>query len=154
MAVNIPLVMCGKQAQKQADGSAPIVWGTGTGGDVLKLIFLNALPNVDTAEFYSAISGTEITGTNWPAGGIVLAGKSSVLNTSDNTVDLKADPISVADVTISGVVAVALIKWTGSAATSPVYAVGALATTGAGTGGAVNIPWDGVDDKVVLTFGY
>jgi hypothetical protein len=110
--------------------------------DTIKFALLNALPNQDTAEFWSDISATEVTGTNWAALGQTLASTAILFTAGSNTVGLDAADISVATVTVTGVTHVAVFKSTGTASTSPLIAYGILDATSGSSGGTLNVTFN------------
>ena len=110
--------------------------------DTIKAALLNAVPDQDTTVYWDDISSTEVTGTNWSAGGQTLASASVGVNTSTNVTKLDAADVSVASVTVSGVEAIAIYKDTGTASTSPVLGIGDLGATGASSGGSLDITWN------------
>lgn len=78
--------------------------------------------NIDTHQVWSDISASEITGTNYPAGGVALAGK---VVTQDNTNDkatFDANDVVFTNVTLVDCRYGILYKDTGTASTSPLIA--------------------------------
>jgi len=138
-------------------GPANIVGGE-TGGeahtldwitDTVKVALLNALPNKDTAEFWSDISSTEVTGTGWAAGGVALTSKAILRDNASNRIGLDAADVSVPTVTVTGVTHIAVYKDTGTAATSALLGFGTLDVTSGSSGGTLSIPWNTLG---ILTF--
>ncbi len=117
--------------------------------DTVKVGLLNALPNQDTAEFWSDISATEVTGTNWAAGGVALGSKAIIVTAGTNVVALDAADVSVATVTVTGVTHLAVYKDTGTPATSPLLGYGTLASSSGSSGGTLAIAWAAAG---ILTF--
>ena len=72
-----------KFAQKQLDGSAPVVWSS----DTIKVALLSNAhtPNQATHDFFDDVSANEITGTGYTAGGATTA---SVTPTSSGTTSI------------------------------------------------------------------
>jgi hypothetical protein len=128
-----------------AGESSTLDWYT----DTVKVALLNALPVQDTAEFWSDLSATEVTGTNWAAGGQSLASKAIIVTAGTNTVALDAADVSVATVTVAGVTHIAVYKDSGVAATSPLLGYGTLGATSGSSGGTLNIAWAAAG---ILTF--
>lgn len=135
MAINVTLSWFSRASQGSI-GAAP--WGTNT----MKVALLNAVPDQDTPEFWNDISATEVTGTNWSAGGVALANKTNSFDAANNRTYLNADDVSVASVTVAGVEAIAVYDDTGVPSTSRLWGFGDLASTGASSGGDLTITWD------------
>lgn len=87
--------------------------------DTIRAVLLSAAwtPNIDTNEFWSAISANEIVATGYTAGGITLTNKTVTYDTSSNRTYLDCDPITWASSTIDAEYIV-FLKWTGTAGTS------------------------------------
>jgi hypothetical protein len=107
--------------------------------DTIKLTLHSALPNQDTAEFYDAVSASEVTGTNWAAGGVTLGSKAILRDNTTNTIGLDAGDVSVATVTVTGVTHIVVRKDTGTAATSPLICYGILDASSGSSGGTLAI---------------
>lgn len=87
--------------------------------DTIRAVLLGAgwTPNIDTNEFWSAISTYEITATGYTAGGKTLATKTITYDTASNRTYLDCDPITWSSSTIDAEYIV-FLKWTGTAGTS------------------------------------
>lgn len=139
MAIAVTMSWFSRASQGAIGGSA---WTSNT----MKVALLDTVPNQDTAEFWDDISATEVTGTNWSAGGVTLGSKAVDFDAASNTTTLDAADVSVAEVDVSGVEAIVIYDDTGTPGTSRLWAFGDLAETGANQGGTLTIPWheDGI----------
>ena len=135
MAVAVTMKWFSRASQGSIGGEA---WTAAT----MKVALLDTVPDQDTAEFWDDVSATEVTGTNWSAGGVTLAGKAVTFDAGTNTTTLDANDVSVASVDVSGVEAIVIYDDTGTPATSRLWAFGDLAETGVNQGGTLTIPWD------------
>ena len=87
--------------------------------DTIKAAIINALPNQDTAQWWSDLSATEVSGTGYTAGGKVLTSKTLTYTASTNTTALGAADLTWSTVTFSNGRWVVLYKDTGTSTTSP-----------------------------------
>ncbi len=110
--------------------------------DTIKITLHSALPNQDTAEFWSDVSASEVVGTNWPTGGQTLGTKAILRDNATNTIGLDAGDVSVPSVTVSGVTHVVVRKDTGVAATSPLICYGILDAASGSSGGTLAIAFN------------
>lgn len=132
-----------------SNAAANIVGGTAAGDghsldwidDTIKVALLNAVPDQDTAVMWSDISATEVTGTNWSAGGVALTGKTVSVDAATNTTALDAADVNVSAVTVAGVEALAIYKDSGTATTSILLGYGVPDATVGASGGDLTIPW-------------
>lgn len=118
------------------------IGGSAWTGSTMKVALLSSVPDQDTPTHWSDLSSTEVTGTNWPAGGVALANLSHTTVTANNDVELHADSISQANVTISGVNALAVYADSGTPSTSELWGYGSFATPAAATDGTFTLNWD------------
>jgi hypothetical protein len=112
--------------------------------DDLKVMLVSSSysPNRDSHVFRSSVTN-EVTGTNWPSGGVALTG---VDVTQDNTNDravLTADNVEEANVTVSGVRAAVLYQDTGNAATDRLIAYFDFVSDKAAAASPFIIQWHG-----------
>jgi hypothetical protein len=93
---------------RKALGDADIDWVN----DTINVAFLGSghSINVDTQDVWGDISANEVTGTNWPAGGVALTSKTVVQNDTSNRGDCGAADVSVANVTLTGAEYIAVYK--------------------------------------------
>lgn len=92
--------------------------------DTIKLaLFPNTYTvNIDTQQFWSDVSGSEISGTNYTAGGNALAGKTVTQNNTTDRAVFDANDVVFTNVTLSNCRYGVLYKDTGTPATSPLIA--------------------------------
>jgi hypothetical protein len=120
--------------QKQIDGSSVTVFSSAT----VKMSLHTGLTAVqDTDDFFNDVSGTEITGTGYTAGGYLFAAKTTAYDTATDQIrlDNTTDP-SWTTSTLSATDAIVWVDTAGASTTDPVYAnvdFGATVTTTAGT---------------------
>jgi hypothetical protein len=95
-------------------------------------------PNFDTHDFRADVA-TEVTGTNWAAGGVALTG--TEITVSSGTLTFDATDVSVASTTISN--AMASIHYTnvGSAATDQLLELHDFVTAVSTSNGTFGIQW-------------
>ena len=92
--------------------------------DAIKIMLVAAAytPNQDSDEFASAVTN-EVTGANWPAGGVALSSCTLTYTGATNVLKLDANDVSVASVTLTGAVTAVIYDSTpGTAATNPLIA--------------------------------
>jgi len=129
----------GLQAQKNIDGSAPVVWTTAT----LKVALTTSAwtPNQDTHDFFDDVTN-EITGTGYTAGGATLGTKTTTYDTATDQVRADAADTLWTTSTLTARRAPIYSDTGGAASTDPVIAwvdFGADVSTTAGT---FQITWD------------
>lgn len=122
----------GIPVKNQWDGTAVTDWDT----DTIKTALLTGYTiNIDTHDFFDDVSGTEITGTGYTAGGVALASKTATYDTATDQIRLDAADSTWTTSTLSATDAV-VYKSTGTASTSPLIAgidFGGTVSTTAGT---------------------
>lgn len=120
--------------EKQINGSSVTVFSSAT----VKMSLHTALTgNMDSDDFFNDISGTEITGTGYSAGGYTFAAKASTYDTASDQIrlDNTTDPNWTTS-TLSATDAAVWVDTAGASSTDPVYGevdFGATVTTTAGT---------------------
>jgi hypothetical protein len=119
--------------------------------DTMKIALLNALPNKDTAEFFSDVSATEVTGTNWATKGQTLASKTIVYTAGTDSLAFDAADVSVASVTVTGVTHLIIFKDTGTNSTSPVLWFATLDGPVSTSNGTLQIVFDSAGIAVINT---
>ena len=122
--------------------SGSINWGTGSGGDTIKVMLVDNTytPNQDTHDFKNDIIG-EVVGTGYAAGGAVLGSKSSSYNSGTNTWTFDAGDTVWPGSTLTARYAI-LYKDTGVASTSPLIGYVDFGIDVPSTGGPFTITWD------------
>lgn len=90
--------------------------------DTIKMAIVNAQPNQDTAQYWSGISGTEVSGTGYTAGGATLASKTLTYDSATQRVKLGCADVTWTTVSFTAGLYAVIYKDTGSAATSPLIA--------------------------------
>ena len=126
-----------KFAQKQLDGSAPVVWSS----DTIKVALLTSsyTPNQNTHDFFDDVSTAEVTGTGYTAGGATLASKTSAGASAIASLD--AADVSWTSSTITARYAV-IYQSTGTAGTSKLIGYVDFGANVSTTAGTFQITWD------------
>lgn len=106
----------------------------------ITLISDSATPNFDTMDFWNDLSANEVTGTNWAAGGVALAGTEITLSSGVLTFD--ATDVSVASTTITGAMASVLRTNVGSDATDQLVMLHDFVTAVSTVNGTFAITWN------------
>lgn len=96
-------------------------------------------PNFDTHDFRNDVV-TEVTGTNWAAGGVALTGTEITVSSGILTFD--AADVSVASTTITGAMASILYSIVGSAATDTLEMLHDFVTAVNTSNGTFGIQWN------------
>ena len=125
-----------KFAQKQLDGSAPVVWSS----DTIKVALLSNAhtPNQATHDFFDDVSANEITGTGYTAGGVTLASKTSAV--TSHTAALDAADTQWTGSTLTARYAV-IYQLTGTASTSKLIGLVDFGADVSTTSGTFTITW-------------
>jgi hypothetical protein len=97
-------------------------------------------PNFDTHDFRNDVA-TEVTGTNWAAGGVALTGTEVTLSSGVLTFD--ATDVSVATTTISAAMASILYTNVGAAGTDQLVMLHDFVTAVTTSAGTFAITWNG-----------
>ena len=129
-----------KFKEKMIDGSN---LNLDTAGDTLKLFLAtSAHAPIAADEFLADATLTEVSGTNYTAGGETLANQT--VTESAGTVTFDADDIVIAESAggFSNARYAVLIKDTGVAATSPIIASSDLGSDKGNTGGDLTFSWN------------
>lgn len=128
----------GVPVKNQYDGTAV----TDYDADTIKVALLDNThtPDIDTHDFFSDVSGDEITGTGYTAGGATLASKTITYDTGSNQVRLDAADTSWTTATFTARYAV-IYKDTGTASTSPLIAYVDFDADQPVTAGTFTITW-------------
>ena len=125
--------------ERQMEGAAKSDFLTGTWN--YSLHSTTYTPNQDTDDFFNDATN-EVTGTNYTAGGVVLASKTSVYDTATDEIRLDAADASWPNATISGIrYAVVWENTAGASTTDPVmsyYDLGAQSVSAA----TFTVQWD------------
>lgn len=119
------------------------------GSDTLKLMLLNSgyTPNQDTDQFYSDISGSEITGTGYTAGGKALT--TVVVNEDDTNHRMKLTADNVAWATASFTARYAVLY--DSTVANRLIALYDFGSNQTVTGGTFTVAWDATNGVLTLT---
>lgn len=123
---------------KLGDGS--IDWDTHT----IKCALINGTPNIDTHDFWNDLSASEVSLTNYTAGGATMTCSAPTIDTTNDWAEYDANDVTWTALG-SGTVSHAIIyRDTGDGATSPLIAHVELTTQP--NGGNYTIAWhaDGV----------
>lgn len=120
--------------EKQINGSSVTVFSSAT---VKMALHTGLSGNMDTDDFQNDVSGSEIAGTGYTAGGYTFANKASTYDTASDQVrlDNTTDPNWTTS-TLSATDAVVWVDTAGASSTDPIYGevdFGATVTTTAGT---------------------
>lgn len=76
-----------------------VTWGS---DDVYLALASSAYtPDIDAHDFWNDVTANEVTGTNWPAGGVQADGETLSLVTANNDVEFDVTDEVVASVTLS-----------------------------------------------------
>lgn len=135
----VTAALYGLTAQTMIDGSAPIVWSSAT----IKTALLTGYTlNNDIHDFFNDVSGTEITGTGYTAGGVTLGSKASTYDTATDQIRLDAADASWASSTLSATDAVVYNDTAGASSTDPVMGAVDFGATVSTTAGTFQITWD------------
>jgi hypothetical protein len=134
----VTALIYGVPVKNQYDGTAVNDWDT----DTQKIALLTGYTaNQDTHDFFDDVSGTEITGTGYTAGGATLASKTATYDTASDQIRLDAADPSWTTSTLSATDAV-IYKSTGTASTSPLLVGIDFGGTVATTAGTFAITFD------------
>jgi hypothetical protein len=95
-------------------------------------------PNFDTHDFRNDVA-TEVTGTNWSAGGVTLTG--TEITVSSGTLVFDATDVSVASTTITSAMASVFYTNVGSAATDQLIMLHDFVTAVSTSNGTFGIQW-------------
>jgi hypothetical protein len=95
-------------------------------------------PNFDTHDFRNDVA-TEVTGTNWPAGGVTLTG--TELTTAAGILTFDAADVSVASTTITNAMAAIFYTNVGSSATDQLILLSDFVTNVSTSNGTFGIQW-------------
>lgn len=136
----------GLQAQKQWDGSAPIVWSSGT----MKVALTTSTfaPNNDTHDFFNDVTN-EITGTGYTSGGFTLGTKTSTYDTATDQARLSAANVVQASSTFTTRIAVLWNDTAGASSTDPVVGWVDFITDQSPSNGTFQITWDATGIVIV-----
>jgi hypothetical protein len=131
-------LLYGVPMKNQYDGTAVVDWDT----DTVKAALLTGYSvNQDTHDFFDDVSGTEITGTGYTAGGASLGSRTATYDTATDQIRLDAADTTWTTSTLSATDAV-VYKSTGTASTSPLMAAVDFGGTVSTTTGTFQITWD------------
>lgn len=113
----------GLALKNQYDNTAVVNWGTGSGGDTIKVSLHTSTQSIgttqqDTLDFFNDLTAEITTSGDYAAGGATLTGKSVTYTTGTNTVALDAADVTWTGVTFTARYAV-IYKSTGTSSTSP-----------------------------------
>lgn len=107
--------------------------------DTIKVaLYTGYTPDIDTHEFIDDVT-TEESGTGYTAGGITLASKTTIVNTSTDLVAFDAADVTWTGLDVGTPSHAVIYKDTGVAATSPVICYVEITT--ASNGGNYTIAW-------------
>ena len=115
--------------------------------DTIKVALVNATYTALTdaqkqaQQFYSDIGANEVTGTNWPAGGVTLANVTITPDEATGKCTIDADDVTVASATIAGATGAVLYKDTGTGTTSPIIGYADFGKTLNATDGPLTLAW-------------
>jgi hypothetical protein len=96
-------------------------------------------PNQDVDEFWSEISGAEVTGTGYAAGGVVLAGVAFTYTPSTNTLMIDCDDPEWLAATLAGVRFAVIYRDSGNPASSRLITCVDFLTDQAVTGATLTV---------------
>ena len=115
-----------------------VTWGT---DDVYLALAATAYAlNIDTHDFWNDVVANEITGTNWPAGGVQADGEALSLVTANNDVEFDITDESTASVTLSdGKDLIVYSRTNASDATRELIGYGEFDTALAPAGGTLDL---------------
>lgn len=110
--------------------------------DTLKVVLVTATytPDIDTHEFYSAITN-EIVGDGYTAGGAVLANKTITTDLDNDRAIFDADDVTWDASVITNARAAVIYKDTGTPATSPLLCYCDFGENKSSSGGDFTIAW-------------
>lgn len=117
-----------------------IDWDT----DTIKVALLTSsyTPNQDTHDYFDDVSGSEVSGTGYTAGGATLGSKTSTYDAGTNVITLDAADVTWASSTITARYAVLYDASGGSAATNPLIGYVDFGTDQSSSNGDFTITWD------------
>ena len=110
--------------------------------DTIKVMLLDNshTQNVDTHEFIDDVSGDEVSGTGYTAGGATLSNKAVTVDNTDNEGVIDADDVTWGSSTITARYA-AIYKDTGTPSTSPIIAIIDFGSDKSSSAGDFTISW-------------
>jgi hypothetical protein len=115
----------------------------GNGADTIKLALLDNTHVIDqdTHNFFDDVSGDEVVGTGYVAGGETLANQAVTQDNTDNEGVFDADNVVWGTSTITAQFAV-LYKSTGTASTSPLMCIWDFGSDKSSSGGDFTVAFD------------
>lgn len=130
--------------RNQVAGTGDVAeWGTGVGGDTIKVALLadTYTPDQDAHDFFDDVSAHEVSGTGYTAGGVALVGKSFSYTGATNNIVLDADDVTWPNSTITARYAV-VYKDTGTASTSPLLGLADFEQNETSSAADFTVSWD------------
>lgn len=126
------------------DGTTNASWDWDTDTIKCSLHTSSYTPAIDTHDFYNDVT-SEVSSTNYTAGGATLTSKTVTVDATNNEVELDAADVSWTNVSFTARYAV-IYKSTGTASTSPLIALVDFGGDETVTSGNFSITWsaDGV----------
>jgi len=124
----------------QAALNKEIDWDT----DTIKVALLTSgyTPDQDTHDYFDDVSGSEVSGTGYSAGGETLASKTISYDGASNVLTLDAADVTWSSSTITARYAVVYDASGGSAATNPLIGYVDFGTDQSSSNGNFTITWD------------
>lgn len=112
--------------------------------DDIRVMLLSSsyTPNQDTHDYLDDVSGFEVTGTGYTAGGAALASKTSTYDAASNTLVLDAADVTWANSTITARYAVIYDNSGAAPASKPLVAYVDLVSDQASNNGNFVLEWD------------
>ena len=112
--------------------------------DTLKVILVTAtyVPNIDTHQFYPAVTNEIPTGGGYTLGGVVLAGVAVLTDLPNDRAALDANDVTWVASTITAARGAIIYKDTGVPATSKLITYIDFVTDKSSSGGDFTIAWD------------
>jgi hypothetical protein len=122
------------------------------GSDTLKVALLTSAytPARDSDDFWGTISGNEVSGPGYTAGGATLAGQSWAIDAANHRYKLTGTNVTWTSSTITARFAV-LYHSTGVAGTSELIAYFDFGANVVSSGGTFQITWDGTNGILTAT---
>lgn len=120
--------------------------------DTIKLALLASsyTPDQDAHDFFDDVSGHEVSGTGYTAGGQTIANRAVVYDGGTNQVQRKGDPVEWDPSTITARYAV-VYKDTGTASTSPLIMLVNFESDQSSSGGPFTVSWSPFDIIALTT---
>jgi hypothetical protein len=121
-----------------------VIWGTDDVYCALVNSTGDSARNIDTWDYWNDAVANEVTGTNWAANGVAVAGETLSLVGANNDVEFDLNDISVASVTLTGAKALELYTRTpGTDATRELIGYATFDVALAPQGGTLDLDFAG-----------